>query len=360
MPASPSAASEASCDSGLSAYQDAALADSPSPSVGTQASAEQSLTRSDLSAQSHAALNSPCSSCHGREVDQETSLRASSSSALLEAALDTQTIASPPARLLSPADQALDAFSLSSHHIGQLGSSCDSGSGPLSSSPTVPGDQILNGSRALEDVLNDHSTNVVPAPPQSQAAASACQSEVLSPSFDLDFLTNPDLVRLDAHTLQHDTTSITAKFEDVPQLLDPCSKMHDLQRAHSARPHASLHSSSADTAGHVSIDAEGFSFTHESRLTGLQQQQQQQPSFSSALYTSSQSNSVTSGDGPLASSGQGTLRDTQTTAHAWTPLGPDHSSEAFEGINDLGVSMHGVLSHVSFQDMEGILLGESP
>ncbi|KAL0039284.1 hypothetical protein WJX79_001433 [Trebouxia sp. C0005] len=123
-------------------------------------------------------------SCHGREVDQETSLRASSSSALLEAALDTQTIASPPARLLSPADQALDAFSLSSHHIGQLGSSCDSG--------------------------------------------------------------------------------------------------------------------------------------------------------------------------------QGTLRDTQTTAHAWTPLGPDHSSEAFEGINDLGVSMHGVLSHVSFQDMEGILLGESP
>jgi len=316
MPASPSAASEASCDSGLSACLDAALADRPSPSVGTQ---------------SPAALSSPCSSCHGREADQETALRAGSSSALLEAALDRQTIAShPSASLLTPAGQASDAFSLSSHHLGQLGCICDSGSGPVFSSPTVPGDQIDNGSWALEDVLDGHNTKPMPASPQSQAAASACQAEVLSPGFDLDFLTNADLVRLDAHTLQHDAAAITAKFEDSLHQLDPCSEMHDLQRAHSARPYASLNSSSADTAGHMSVNAENSSFTDESRVT------EQQLCFPSALYQSSQSSPVTSGDGPLASSAQGTFGDTPITAHAWAPLGPDNSSEAAEGIQDLG------------------------
>ncbi len=54
---------------------------------------------------------------------------------------------------------------------------------------------------------------------------------------------------LDAHLLQHDAASLTAKVEDSLHLLDLCSKMYDLQRAHSAGPHASLHSSSADTAG---------------------------------------------------------------------------------------------------------------
>ncbi|KAL0033021.1 hypothetical protein WJX77_011141 [Trebouxia sp. C0004] len=320
MPASPSAASEASCASGFSAYLDAALDDSPNPSGGTQASAEQSLTRYDLGAQSPAALSSPCSSCQGREADQETALSAGSSSALLEAALDRQTIASHP----------------------------DSECGPAFSPPTVPGDQILKGSWSSDDVLDDHN--------RSQAAASVCQSEVLSPSCDLDFLTTTDLVRLDAYTLQHDATLNIAKFEDSLHLLDPCSEVHDLQRVQSARPYASLNSSSADTAGHMSVDAEGFSFMHESRVNGLQQQAR----FPSALYESSQSESVSSEDGPLASSGQGTSGDTPTTAHACAPLGPDHSPEAAEGTQDLGVSMHGVLSHLTFQDMEGIFSGESP
>jgi len=335
MLASPSTASEASCASGLSAYLDAALADSPSSSVGIQASAEQSLTRSDLGLQSPAAHSSPCSSCHGKEADQGTALSAGSSSALLEAALDRQTIAShPSASLLTPAGQASDAFRLSSHHLGQLGSICDSGFGPLFSSPTVPGAQILNGSWALDDVLDGHSAVPMPAPPQSQAAASACQAEVMSPSFDLDFLTNADLVRLDAHTLQHHATSNSAKFEDSLHPLDHCSEMHDLQRAQSARPSACLHSSSADTAGHISVDAEGSSFMDESRMIVLQQQQQ--PRFPPALYESSQSNPVTSEDGPLASSGQGTFGDTPTTVHARAPLGPNHSPEAAEGIQDLG------------------------
>jgi len=167
----------------------------------------------------------------------------------------------------------------------------------------------------------------MPASPQSQAAASACQAELLSPSFDLDFLTNADLVRLDA-------TSNIAKSEEFLNLLHPCSEMHDLQRAHSARPQASLPSSSADTAGHMSDAAEGSSFTSESQMTGLPQPQQ--PHFPSALYHSSQSFSVTSEDGPLASSGQGTSGDTRTTAHAYAPLGPDNSSEVPEGIQDLG------------------------
>jgi len=163
MPASPSAASEASCDSGLSACLDAALADSPTSSVGTHASAEQSLSRSDLHAQSPAALSSSCSSCHGKEADQQTALRAGSSTALLEVALDRQTFASlPSARLLNPAGQASDAFSLSSHHLGQLGSICDSGSGLLSSPPTVPGDQIPDGSWVSDDVLDGHSTAPMP------------------------------------------------------------------------------------------------------------------------------------------------------------------------------------------------------
>jgi len=174
----------------------------------------------------------------------------------------------------------------------------------------------------------------MPAPPQSQAAASACQAEVMSPSFDLDFLTNADLVRLDAHTLQHHATSNSAKFEDSLHPLDHCSEMHDLQRAQSARPSACLHSSSADTAGHISVDAEGSSFMDESRMIVLQQQQQ--PRFPPALYESSQSNPVTSEDGPLASSGQGTFGDTPTTVHARAPLGPNHSPEAAEGIQDLG------------------------
>jgi len=235
MPASPRKNSEASCDSGLSACLDAALADSPTSSVGTQASAEQSLTRSGLGAQSPAAPSSPCSSGHVRGADQGTAL-----------------------------------------------------------------------------------------------SASACQAEVLSPSFNLNFLTNANLVRLDAHALQHDAASITAKFEDSLHLLDHCSEMHGLQRAHSARPYASLHSSSDDTAGHVSVAAEGSSFMGESKMTGLQQ-----PGFASALYQSSQSNSVTSEDGLLASSGQGTFGDTPNTAHAWAPLGPDNSPEAAEGIKDL-------------------------
>jgi len=158
MPASPSAASEASCDSGLSACLDAALADSPTSSVGTQASAEQSLSKSDLSAQCPAAPSSPCSLCHVREADQGTALRAGSSSALLEAALDRQTIAAPSASLLTPAGQASDAFSLSSHHLGQLGSICESGFGPTFSSPTVPGDQTPNGSWVSDDVLDGHNT----------------------------------------------------------------------------------------------------------------------------------------------------------------------------------------------------------
>ena len=334
-PASPSAASEASCDSGLSACLDAALADSPNSSVGTQASAEHSLARSDPGAQSPAAPSSPCSSGHVREADQGTALRAGSSSALLEAALDRQTFAShSSASLLTPAGQAPDAFSLSSHHLGQLGSICGSDSGPVFSSPAVARDQIPNSSWVLDSVLDGHDANVMFAPPQSQAVASACQAEVLSPSFDLDFLTNADLVRLDAHTLQHDAASITAKFEDSLHLLQPCSEMHGLQRAHSARPHACLHSSFDDTAGHVSVAAEGISFMDESRITGLQQQQQ--PGFPSALYQSSQSYSVTSEDSPLASSGQGTSDDAPTTAHAWAPLGPDNSSEAAEGVKDLG------------------------
>ena len=45
---------------------------------------------------------------------------------------------------------------------------------------------------------------------------------------------------------------------------------------------------------------------------------------------------MTSEDGPLASSGQGTSDDAPTTAHAWAPLGPDNSSEAAEGVKDLG------------------------
>ena len=235
MPASPRKNSEASCDSGLSACLDAALADSPTSSVGAQASAEQSLTRSGLGAQSPAAPSSPCSSGHVRGADQGTAL-----------------------------------------------------------------------------------------------SASACQAGVLSPSFNLNFLTNANLVRLDAHALQHDAASITAKFEDSLHLLVHCSEMHGLQRAHSARPHASLHSSSDDTAGHVSVAAEGSSFMGESKMTGLQQ-----PGFASALYQSSQSNSVTSEDGLLASSGQGTFGDTPNTAHAWAPLGPDNSPEAAEGIKDL-------------------------
>ncbi len=315
-PASPSAASEASCDSGLSAYLDAALADSPSPSVRTQASAEHSLTTYDLSARSPVAPSSLCSSGHDREADQGTALSAGSSSAVLEAALDRQTIASPSASLLTPAGQASDAFSLSSHHLGQLSSICDYGCGPLSS-PTVPREKIPNSSWASHDVLDGHNTNVMLAPPQSQAVASACRAEILSPSFNLDFLTNADLVRLDAHTLQHDAAPITANFEDSLHLLDHCSEMHGLQRAHSAGPHASLHSSSADTAGHVSVAAEGSSFMGESKTTGLQQS-----GFPSALYQSSQSTSVTSKDGLLASSGQSTF-------------GPDNGPEA-EGIKNLG------------------------
>ncbi len=189
MPASPSAASEASCDSGLSAFLDAALADSPTSSVGTQASAEHSVTIFDLGAQSPAAPSSPCSSCHVREADQETALIAGSSSAVL----DRQTFAfHRSASLLTPAGPASDAFSLSSHHLGQLGSICDSGYGPLLSSPSLPGTQILDVSCSLVDVLDGHNTAPVPAPPQSQAAASACQAEVLSPGFDLDF---PDQCR---------------------------------------------------------------------------------------------------------------------------------------------------------------------
>ncbi len=311
-PASPSAVSEASCDSGLSAYLDAALADSPSPPIGTQASAEPS---------------SPCSSCHGREADQETALRAGKSSALLEAALDRQTFAShSSASLLTPAGQTSDAFSLSSHHLGQLGSICGSGFGPLFSSPSLPGDQSPNGSWVSDDLLDGHNIMPMPAPAQSQAAASACQAEVLSPGFDLDFLANTDLVRLDA-------TSNIANSEDFLNLLHPCSKMHDLQRVHSARPYASLHSSSDDTAGHVSVAAEGSSFMDDSRITGLQQQQQ--PGFPSALYQSSQSDPVISEDGQLASSGQGTSGDTRTTAHACAPLGLDNSSEVPKGIQDL-------------------------
>ena len=335
MPASPSAASEASCDSGLSAYLDAALADSPSSSVGTQASAEQHVTRSDLGAQSPAAPSSPCSWCHVREADQETALNAGSSSAVLEVALNRQTIAShSSASLLTPAGPALDTFSLSGHHLGQLGSTCDSGRGIVFSSPTVPGGQIDNGSWALEDVVDGHNSVPTPTVPQSQGAASACQAQVLSPSFDLDFLTNADLVRLDAHTLQQDATSNTARSEDSLNLLHPCSEVHDLQRVHSARPHASLHSSSADTAGHVSAAAESSGFTDESGLTGLQQRQP--PCFPSALYDSSQSDSVTSEDCPLASSGQGTCRNTPATAHAGEPFGPDNSSEASGSIKDLG------------------------
>ena len=335
MPASPSAASEASCDSGLSAYLDAALADSPSSSVGTQASAEQHVTRSDLGAQSPAAPSSPCSWCHVREADQETALNAGSSSAVLEVALNRQTIAShSSASLLTPAGPALDTFSLSGHHLGQLGSTCDSGRGIVFSSPTVPGGQIDNGSWALEDVVDGHNSVPTPTVPQSQGAASACQAQVLSPSFDLDFLTNADLVRLDAHTLQQDATSNTARSEDSLNLLHPCSEVHDLQRVHSARPHASLHSSSADTAGHVSAAAESSGFTDESGLTGLQQRQP--PCFPSALYDSSQSDEVTSEDCPLASLGQGTFTNTPATAHAGAPSGPDNSLEASESIKDLG------------------------
>ena len=144
MPTSPSAASEASCDSGLSACLDAALADSPTSSVGTQFSALPS---------------SPCSSCNGREADQEIPLRAGTSSALL----DRQTFAShPSASLLTPAGQASAAFSLSSHHLGQLGSICGSGFGPILSSPTVPRDQIPDGSWVSDDVLDGHSS--VPMP----------------------------------------------------------------------------------------------------------------------------------------------------------------------------------------------------
>ena len=210
---------------------------------------------------------------------------------------------------------------------------CEPGAGSVLSSPTVPRNQIPNSSWALEDVLDGHNTVHMPAPPQSQAAASAYHAEVLSPSFNLDFLTNADLVRLDAHTVQQDVASITAKVEDSLHLLQPCSKMHDLQRAHSARPRASLHSSFADIAGHMSVNAEAFSFTEKSRVTGLQQQQ---PGFPSALYQSSQSKSVTSGDSPFASSGQGTFGDTPTTARAWAPLGPDNSPEAAGGTQDLG------------------------
>ena len=47
---------------------------------------------------------------------------------------------------------------------------------------------------------------------------------------------------------------------------------------------ASMAHASADTAGHASVAADGCSFTHESRLTGLQQQQQL-PCFPSALYS---------------------------------------------------------------------------
>ena len=144
------------------------------------------------------APSSPCSLCHVREADQGTALRAGSSSALLEVALDRQTIAAPSASLLTPAGQASDAFSLSSHHLGQLGSICDSDSGPVFGSPTVPRDQIPNSSWVLDRVLDGYNTNAMPASPQSQAAASACQSEVLSPSFDLDLLTSADLFRLDA------------------------------------------------------------------------------------------------------------------------------------------------------------------
>ncbi|KAL0044602.1 hypothetical protein WJX82_002238 [Trebouxia sp. C0006] len=230
------------------------------------------------------------------------------------------TLSHPPFTFASPAPHSLQ-------YGHRAGSQPDSG--PVFSSPAVARDQIPNSSWVLDSVLDGHDANVMFAPPQSQAVASACQAEVLSPSFDLDFLTNADLVRLDAHTLQHDAASITAKFEDSLHLLQPCSEMH-----------------------------EGISFMDESRITGLQQQQQ--PGFPSALYQSSQSYSVTSEDSPLASSGQGTSDDAPTTAHAWAPLGPDNSSEAAEGVKDLGASMHGTLSHLTFLDMEGILLGESP
>jgi hypothetical protein len=84
----------------------------------------------------------------------------------------------------------------------------------------------------------------------------------------------------------------------------------------------------------MSVHAEGSSFLDESRVTCLQQQQQ--PRFPPALYESSQSDPVTSEDCPLASSGQGTFGDSPTTVHARVPLGPNHSPEAAEGIQDLG------------------------